>query len=319
MANESLKYKHPLAEVFGHSIDDMSSRANFHRENKLCPYNNNEVVCTKDKKDNPLGVCSMFIKDSTTVICPIRFREDWVICQDAANFFFSKNTSWSILKEVRLKDKSGRSAGNIDLVLVGHDEHGYISNFGAVEIQAVYVSGNIRRPFESYMKNPSTNFDMNWQNENNYPRPDYLSSSRKRLIPQLMYKGRILNSWGKKQAVIIDKKFYETLPMNIDESGKEGNFCWLVYDHRAIGKNYSIRLYKRIIEEFGDSMNRIGTPNIGDMSDFIKTLEKKLKIQIQKLKDEHGVWSFSQFLEDQQQKLEDVRIANVKHQSPNEL
>ena len=296
MANGPLKYKHPLAEVFGCSVYDMSSRANFHRDNKLCPYNNNETVCTKDKKDNPLGVCSMFINNSTTIICPIRFREKWTVCQDAANFFFSENASWSILKEVRLKDKSGESAGNIDLVLVEHDERGNILDFGSVEIQSVYVSGNIRRPFEFYMKDPSTNFNMDWSGEKNYPRPDYLSSSRKRLIPQLMYKGQILNSWGKKQVVVIDKKFYETLPMNIDKNDKGGRLCWLVYDHFAIKKNYSIRLYKKIIEGFEGSMNRIGTPDVGDVNEFIETLKGKLTMQIQKLKDEYGVWSFSQLL-----------------------
>jgi len=37
----------------------------------------------------------------------------------------------------------------------------------------------------------------------NYPRPDYLSSSRKRLAPQLIFKGGIINAWGKKTAVAL--------------------------------------------------------------------------------------------------------------------
>ena len=35
------------------------------------------------------------------------------------------------------------------------------------------------------------------------PRPDYLSSSRKRLAPQLIFKGGILKTWGRKQAVAV--------------------------------------------------------------------------------------------------------------------
>ena len=38
--------------------------------------------------------------------------------------------------------------------------------------------------------------------------PDYLSSSRKRLVPQLLYKGGILEAWGKNQAVVL----HEALP-----------------------------------------------------------------------------------------------------------
>ena len=49
---------HPLAEVFGFPIDNMSSSAQRARANRLCPYNNRVPNCTKDKAENPLGVCS---------------------------------------------------------------------------------------------------------------------------------------------------------------------------------------------------------------------------------------------------------------------
>ena len=42
---------------------------------------------------------------------------------------------------------------------------------------------------------------MNWKDQPNYPRPDYLSSSRKRLAPQLIFKGGIFNTWKKKTAL----------------------------------------------------------------------------------------------------------------------
>ena len=47
---------------------------------------------------------------------------------------------------------------------------------------------------------------MDWTSQPNYPRPDFLSSSRKRLAPQLMFKGGILNYWEKKMAVALDSK-----------------------------------------------------------------------------------------------------------------
>lgn len=301
MVSKQLVFKHPLAEVFGYPVEDLSKEAKKHREEKLCPFHNGDQRCTKDKKNEPLGVCSMSHQKSTTIICPVRFREDWLICKDAAAFFFDKDASWTPLKEIRLKEKNGSSAGNIDLVLAKHDETGKILDFGAIEVQAVYVSGNIRRPFEKYMENPTSNAFMNWANESNYPRPDYLSSSRKRLIPQLAYKGRILKTWGKKQVVIIDKPFYRTLPFDTNTNPQNDDLCWLVYEQSRPSKKsqYKLKLHKKIIEGFEDSMERLATPEVGDVEKFISSLEKKLKSQMLELKKEHGVWSFSQFLEKQ--------------------
>ncbi len=194
---------HPLAEVFGFPVDNLSSEATRYRENKLCPFNNKVPNCTKDKANNPLGVCSIFDGEKLAITCPVRFRQDWIIVEDAASFFFPVNANWTTLTEVRLRDRQGKSAGNIDVVLVQYDNDGRVLDFGALEIQAVYISGNVRRPFEAYMENPEVGADMDWSKETNYPRPDYLSSSRKRLAPQLLYKGGILSAWNKKIGVAL--------------------------------------------------------------------------------------------------------------------
>ena len=55
-----------------------------------------------------------------------RFRQDWLILEHAAAFFFPAGTKWTSLNEVRLPDRHGRSAGNIDVVLVSYDERGRI-------------------------------------------------------------------------------------------------------------------------------------------------------------------------------------------------
>lgn len=196
--SDTPKSLQPLAEVFGHLIDDQSAKGSRYRANRLCPFNNKVPNCTKDKAKDPLGVCSIFHDSAPVITCPIRFREDWLITDDAASFFFKDTTSWSSLTEVRLNDVHGKSAGNVDVVLVAYDGKGKIYDFGALEVQAVYISGNVREPFECYMKNPKVRAKMDWSTQPNYPRPDYLSSSRKRLAPQLLFKGGILHSWGKK-------------------------------------------------------------------------------------------------------------------------
>jgi hypothetical protein len=141
-----MKTKHPLAEVFGFPTTDMSAKADRHRTKRLCPFNNKVPNCTKDKAQNPLGVCSVFHDDEVVITCPIRFRQEWIIADDAADFFFPEGATWTTLTEVRLKDAEGESAGNIDVVLCAYDKSGKVCDFGALEVQAVYISGNVRNP-----------------------------------------------------------------------------------------------------------------------------------------------------------------------------
>src|SRR2546426_12751950 len=110
----------------------------------------------------------------------IRFREDWIIAEDAASFFFPAGTSWTALTEIRRKDGNGLSAGNIDVVLVAYDERGKLLDFGSLEVQAVYISGNVRIPFCHYMHNQTPPLD--WS-EPNYPRATYASASIKWWAP----------------------------------------------------------------------------------------------------------------------------------------
>ena len=134
---------HPLVEVFGFPTDNFSAEANRYRANKLCPFNNKVPNCTKDKAADPLGTCCVAAGEGIAITCPIRFRQNWVIADHGAEFFFPKNAKWTSLTEVRLKDKHDKSAGNIDLVLVSYDDCGKILDFGALEVQAVYISGNV--------------------------------------------------------------------------------------------------------------------------------------------------------------------------------
>lgn len=129
---------------------------------------------------------------------------------------------------MRLNDAHGKSAGNIDVVLVAYDDRGKVIDFGALEIQSVYISGNVREPFEYYMGDPQSRASMDWSSESNYPRPDYLSSSRKRLVPQLLYKGGILHSWKKKIAVALNKSFFATLPTLKQVPKDEADIAWLI-------------------------------------------------------------------------------------------
>ena len=275
----------PLAEVFGHLIDDQSAKALRYRSRRLCPFNNKVPNCTKDKAKNPLGVCSVFYDDAPAITCPIRFREDWFITDDAASFFFDDNATWSSLTEVRLNDAHGKSAGNIDVVLVAYDSNDKIYDFGALEVQAVYISGNVRNPFEYYMKDPKAHANMDWSTQPNYPRPDFLSSSRKRLAPQLLFKGGILHSWQKKTAVALNRSFFETLPRLTRVSKSEADIAWLIYDLQLAKEDGQEKLRLRKVDEvfteFEPSLMSITTPAPGRIDDFVKLLQEKLDEQME--------------------------------------
>jgi hypothetical protein len=267
--------EHPLAEVFGFPPDNLSVEAERYRNNRLCPYHK-VPSCTKDKANNPLGVCSIRDDDAIAITCPIRFRQDWAIVEDAAHFFFAPDTSWTSLQEVRLKDAEGKSAGNIDFVLVAYDDRGRVIDFGALEVQAVYISGNVRRPFEYYMADRASRQNMAWTATR--ARPDYLSSSRKRLVPQLISEGVILKAWGKKLAVVLHEGFHSTLPSLPAVEPAQADIAWMIYglDLDIDVNRYSLTRRNMLYTLFQPALERLSTPTPGAVGEFIQVLQEKL-------------------------------------------
>ena len=265
----------PLAEVFGFPVGNLSEKARHFRENRLCPFNNRYPNCTKDKADDPLGICSVNNGDCKVITCPTRFREDWLILKNAAEYVWKKGTKWTSLPEIKLVDAEGQSAGNVDYVIVSYDENGSITDFASIEVQGVYISGNLRNPFQRYMEKPSS--DFHWAGRN-FPHPDYLSSSRKRLIPQMMYKGGIFKAWNKKQCVALQKSFYDTLPELPQTTKKKSDIAWFLYDlvYNKADDQYHLKLVNTIYTEFHSALDRVIHAKQGRMEDFMSLLQEKL-------------------------------------------
>lgn len=266
----------PLAEIFGFPVSNNSEKAIRYRAKKLCPYNNKVPNCTKDKANDPLGVCSVNNNGTAVITCPIRFREEWLIVENAAKFFFNEENNWTSLTEIKLLDLKGESTGNIDYVVVSYNDKGQLTDFASLEVQGVYISGNLRNPFNDYMKKPSPRFS--WQKGYNYPNPDYLSSSRKRLIPQMLYKGGIFKSWNKKQAVALQKSFFDTLPKLPVVKKEKADIAWFLYDLvlDVKSKKYNLTLVDTAYTEFEAALLSVTTPKPGDVSDFINVLQDRL-------------------------------------------
>jgi Restriction endonuclease NotI len=274
--NEKAPTQQPLAEVFGFPIDNQSGRAKRYRDNKLCPFNNIVSNCTKNSIEFPLGVCSLHHKGKPVIICPIRFREDWSIISDAAGFIFGKKATWTHVGEVRLKDKHGKSAGNIDYVLVSYDDKGRVVDFGSLEVQAVYISGNLTGPFTAYLENSSP--DFTWTQAFKFPKPDYLSSSRKRLIPQIIAKGSILKQWKKKQVVALQTNFYNTLPELPEFDKTESDFAFFLYDLIPVkkSKTLELKLQRVVYTKFAKALEQIAKFEAGSIKEFTEILQRKL-------------------------------------------
>jgi hypothetical protein len=271
--------KNPLAEVFGYPVGNMTSEAINYREGKLCPFHNSAGLnCTKNSATDPLGVCSVFDGDKLAITCPVRLRQDLLIISNAARFFFPKAERYLALTEVRLNDRYGKSAGNIDIVIAELDSNGDLKDFGALEVQAVYISGNVSKAFRKYMEDPASNHAMTWPAKN-YSKPDYLSSSRKRLAPQLIYKGGILNAWKKKMAVAVHRAFFNTLPELSQVEPNRAEIVWLVYDllYSEAANRYQLKHSETRYTNFRETLNTITTPHAGDVADFEKYLKNRIR------------------------------------------
>ncbi len=133
------------------------------------------------------------------------------------------------------------------------------------------------------MEAPKKRAEMDWTDQPNYPRPDYLSSSRKRLAPQLMFKGGILNSWGKKSAVALSKAFFDTLPKLATVPKHEASIAWFIYDlvHNDSTGRYELTKVDEVFTQFNETLVQITTTKAGPLDKFLKQLQDKLDEQLE--------------------------------------
>ncbi len=135
------------------------------------------------------------------------------------------------------------------------------------------------------MIDPKGRGQLDWSNQPNFPRPDYLSSSRKRLVPQLLFKGGILNSWRKKSAVALNKSFFDTLPRLTKVPKSRADIVWLIYDLQLTTvegqQRYKLTKIDEVYTEFAPALLSITTPIPGKMNDFVKLLQERLDEQLE--------------------------------------
>jgi len=168
------------------------------------------------------------------------------------------------------------------VIIVAYDHNGKILDFGSLEVQAVYISGNVRLPFAEYMTDRKKSVALDWRGKQYWPRPDYLSSSRKRLMPQLLYKGGILSGWGKKQAVAVQSAFFATLPELQEVPPEQAELAWLLYDLEfdPAQNRYQLVHSRTVHTTFDAAVRRITTAEAGPIAAFVEQLQEKFDQQL---------------------------------------
>lgn len=241
--NKDITPRFGIGEWFGLNLTQLSGEERRHlagevlkpkkeRDPQPCPFQlrKTNAVCSKDG-----GVCSLRLYAHDThaynglaigvpvegnqgehrATCPYRFHDEldvfkWVgetILGDSDPILVSEV---GFLEAGASTDsEGGDDVGRIDMVLVSAKTPDQAPmNWAALEIQAVYFSGNaMKGEFEAY--NDAT---VDWVI---FPagrrRPDYRSSGPKRLMPQLQIKVPTLRRWGKKMAVVVDRAFFDSI------------------------------------------------------------------------------------------------------------
>jgi hypothetical protein len=228
-----------ISEIFGRGVLDVSPEAKSIRAAKQCPFRG--AKCHKSSKVDPIGICSLSDGKEAAAICPVRFLEGDRIFRDAAQIAFGPHCEIGIFPEVRIlrilaDGKTGtKKIGKVDF-LIGKIEHGKVMDFAAIEVQASYFSGTKIVPA---MKHFLTHDKLDVAISDR--RPDFRSSAQKRLMPQLQLKVPVFRRWGKKFFVVVDTKFFQSLPTFKTTSPSNSEIVWLNYPISLTGNNYTMK------------------------------------------------------------------------------
>lgn len=166
------------------------------------------------------------------IVCPNRFEEDQVLIHWLAEIVGFAPGEVLVAREVPFmrNPRTGRAAGMIDLI-VAKRPNGEIEWYG-MEIQAVYFSGT---GMESAIE--AQHAEQGDERPPPFPdavrRPDWRSSSAKRLMPQLEIKIPLLRRWRTKTAIVLDRPFFETLGGPSPQPSHDldaGDVIWMIPD-----------------------------------------------------------------------------------------
>ena len=226
----------------------------------------NATMGESERIDQPVGLA--------VIMCPSRFEQELILVKWLADIVGFSRSDAGMAREVpfMVGTSTGKPAGMIDLIVARHMD-GRLDWYG-LEIQSVYFSG----------QRMQTEFERLSQDSNNPPpfpdatrRPDWRSSSAKRLMPQLQVKVPTLRRWGAKMAVAVDRPFFDAVggsSANPSHDLGDGDVIWLVPEltrgHHLVRGHWEVLTLEQSSEKLlaAETVRR---------SDFEQTLTEKLE------------------------------------------
>ncbi|MBA4352512.1 MAG: hypothetical protein C0427_14870 [Rhodobacter sp.] len=205
---------------------------------KITPY----PTCTKKG-----GVCSVRLYDEgdDNVIKPLEGERGSIRCLCPYRLHQDK-TAFKHLSQIALKDpnprlagevgflegdggldmEKGEDVGKIDMIIVSTLKTNEL-DWCAAEVQAVYFSGDAMEVEFRHIIAQGGKLTM----PHGRRKPDYRSSSVKRLMPQLQIKIPTLRRWSRKMGIIVDKSFYGNLgEMRKSSDPSNADIAWVLLD-----------------------------------------------------------------------------------------
>ena len=215
---------------------DRASAALANAQKLPCPFQVNHPPCRKAG-----GVCSIQsytegvlgrvgpADNPPVTVCPARFDQDQLVIRWLAEIVGFPPDETMVAREIPFMQSvsTDKPAGKIDLVIGRYPQDGELRWYG-LEIQAVYFSGPGMNTQFRVLRNDMSALPP-------YPdktrRPDWRSSSAKRLMPQLQIKVPTVRRWQAKMAVAVDQQFFASIggpSVNPTKDLNDGDIIWLI-------------------------------------------------------------------------------------------
>ena len=249
-----------------------------------CPFQPDRGPCRK-----PGGVCSIrrYRRGPTdtlgeaigepVITCPRRFEENSLPARWLGDIVGFEASDVQVATEVGFMQGTGtaKPAGKIDMVVANSAGAG-LRWFG-LEVQAVYFSGHgMRSEFERLRDSAGQALFPNAVR-----RPDWRSSSAKRLMPQLQIKVPTLRRWQAKMAVVVDQPFFESVGGASDDPSQDlgdGDVIWMVVGmQEEETKHHRLTPQHWEVETLEASCDRLLAAKTVPQQAFLDLLRQKLR------------------------------------------
>jgi hypothetical protein len=224
---------YPIAEVFGYSPGAQTAAANDARDRCWCPF-----------RDKP---CTKLLSAAETGICSVRYRAAgfdetiWAVCANRLSgapfqhvltaHFGEDASSATLVSEVRI-DEPPVSFDGVGLRELEDDQ----VDFVGIEAQTIDTRGGSLKPlWRSYVEGRPDE----WRTY--YPgRPTFgvnTTNVWKRLLPQVMNKGRLFRGWRSKLYVVVQDAVFQFISRRMPlqqltrQERENAEIVWVRWDY----------------------------------------------------------------------------------------